>query len=71
MNTTLQRNRLVPPADGATERSALRVTRLSSIMPPAAGIVMGNRAFLRAWAAHRAITARTVGAQRGSGAPFV
>jgi hypothetical protein len=73
MNTALQRNRLVPPADGSVERSALRVTRLSFVMPPAAGIVMGNRAFVRAWAARRAMAARAAGEQRGSGsgAPFV
>jgi hypothetical protein len=42
-----------PLAGGASWRAALRPTRLRSEAGATPAVVMGNRAFLRAWAARR------------------
>jgi hypothetical protein len=62
MNITPQLDRVFPLSGGSSERPALRAPRLGSLVRPSSGLVMGNRAFMRAWAARRAATRATADA---------
>lgn len=57
MNSTPQLDRVFPLSGGSAERPALRAPRLGTLVRPNVGLVMGNRAFLRTWAARRAAAA--------------
>lgn len=59
MKTTPELDRVFPLSGGSTERPALRAPRLGSLVRPTTspGAVMGNRAFMRTWAARRAAAA--------------
>ena len=54
MNPTSQPDRVFPLSGGSMERPALRAPRLGTLVRPNLGLVMGNRAFMRSWAARRA-----------------
>lgn len=54
MNPTPELDRVFPLSAGSSERARLRAPRLLSGFKITSGFVMGNRAFMRAWAARRA-----------------
>jgi hypothetical protein len=58
MNTNVSADRLFSLSASSTPRPALRAPRLLGAMTATPGFVMGNRAFMRAWAARR--VARTL-----------
>jgi hypothetical protein len=57
MNSNSKPECAFPLSGGTMDRPALRAPRLASLVKPTPGVVMGNRAFLRAWAARRAVAA--------------
>ncbi len=54
MNTPPDLDRVFPLSGGSALRPALRPPRLSTLVKATPGVMMGNRALLRAWAARRA-----------------
>lgn len=58
----LERDRVFPLCGGAIERPRLRAPRLGAAPLATSGLVMGNRAFMRAWAARRAARTLETGA---------
>jgi hypothetical protein len=54
MNTTPDLDRVFPLSTNSTEYPALHAPDLATLVRPAHSLVMGNRAFLRSWAARRA-----------------
>jgi len=64
MNSSFQTDGLSPLSSGSSERAHLQAPRLFSQIKATPGFVMGNRAFMRAWAARRAAIA--VGAARAT-----
>jgi hypothetical protein len=57
MNSNSAFERAFPLPGGTSERPALRTPRLSPLAKPSLVPIMGNRAFVRAWAARRAALA--------------
>lgn len=54
MNPNPELDRVFPLSAGSSERARLRAPRLLSGTKITSSFVMGNRAFMRAWAARRA-----------------
>ena len=53
MNPNPELDRIFPLSSGSAERARLRAPRLFLGTRPLPSIVMGNRAFMRTWAARR------------------
>jgi hypothetical protein len=54
MNLASNPERILPLSSGSTKTVTSRAPRLLSEIRSTPGLVMGNRAFMRAWAARRA-----------------
>ena len=54
MNPATELDRVFPLSAGSSERPRLRAPLVLSGLKVSPGIVMGNRAFMRTWAARRA-----------------
>ena len=54
MKNTPDLERVFPLSGGSSERPSLRAPRLPLLVKSIPGVVMGNRAFIRTWAARRA-----------------
>jgi len=59
MNPTPELDRVFPLSAGSSERPRLQAPRVLSGIKVTSGFVMGNRAFMRAWAARRAKSGAT------------
>jgi len=53
MNPNPELDRIFPLSSGSAERARLRAPRLFLGTRPLPSVVMGNRAFMRTWAARR------------------
>jgi hypothetical protein len=69
MNPTPELDRVFPLSSGSTERARLRAPRVLSSLSVTPGVVLGHRAFMRAWAARRAALAQSVAERVGVSRP--
>ena len=67
MNPTPELDRVFPLSGGSAEPARLRAPRVLASINVTPSLVMGNRAFMRAWAARR-IAARASAASAASSA---